>query len=1101
MNEPTKTRLVERVAEDIERPELDNRSYRVIKLPNGLEALLIHDPETDKASASLDVNIGSFSDAADMPGLAHAVEHVLFMGTKKYPRENDYHEYLNSNSGSSNAYTASTSTNFFFEVAASSSHADSAPGSASTSQTNLATGGVESPLHGALDRFAQFFIEPLFLEETLDRELRAVDSENKKNLQSDNWRLHQINKSLSNPKHPYNHFSTGNYKTLHDDPIARGVRIRDEFMKFYHTHYSANRMKLALLGLESLDTLEQWVTEMFSAVENKMLPRLRWDISPLTENELCVQVFAKPVFDMRSLELSFPYPDEEHLYESHPSRYLSHLIGHEGPGSILAYLKNKGWASGLGAGMNEICPGSALFNISVSLTEQGLENYQEVILVIFQYISILTETAPQKWVVDELKGIAEVDFRFKQKSRAMKTTSQLSSKMQKPFKPHHILSGSSIIRHFNPEAIQNGLRHLRPDNFRMLLVSQKYPGVWNQKEKWYGTEYTAEKIPLEFLERIHKASKASSCHRAPELHLPMPNEFVPTRLDVEKKEVAEPSKFPSLLRNEENMRLWHKKDDRFWVPKAFFHVLLRTPLAFISARNAVIQQLYIELVRDELVEYVYAAEIAGLDCGEAISTLGVKILVHGYNDKMPVLLEKVLTAMRDLDIRQDRFDILKERLTRGYRNLELQQPYQQIGGLFRSLIVERFWSNDQLLAEMDAVTIDDVRQMHPLLLGQFHTEILAHGNLYKEDALKMASLIETILRPQRLPRSQWPLRRSLVFPPGSNFRHEKTLRDPANVNNCIELHVYAGNQYDRVMRAKVGLFAQIADEPSFDQLRTKEQLGYIVWSTMIAIDGLLGFRVLIQSERSPEYLEKRIEVFLQSLGKRLEEMTDIQFEKHKRAIINRRLERLKNLSSETDRFTTHILSERFDFLEHEIGATYITNLTKSDIIAFYNEYISPASPTRAKLTVHLRAQNISSPADKTTALLALLAQLFQAANVPSDASKLAERFQDIDVASGDHATILGAVRAYLVKDAGMDETAAAGILEQGKDVLGKVLVDVGAAGEKAQAPEADEEALVLANGEPTLIEDIRLFKAGLPMSAAAVPVQDLSFFEELEPKL
>lgn len=67
----------------MEKPELDNRSYRVIQLPNKLEALLVHDPDTDKASAAMDVNIGSFSDSPDLPGMAHAVEHLLFMGTEK----------------------------------------------------------------------------------------------------------------------------------------------------------------------------------------------------------------------------------------------------------------------------------------------------------------------------------------------------------------------------------------------------------------------------------------------------------------------------------------------------------------------------------------------------------------------------------------------------------------------------------------------------------------------------------------------------------------------------------------------------------------------------------------------------------------------------------------------------------------------------------------------------------------------------------------------------------------------------------------------------------------------------------------------------------
>lgn len=74
---------IERVAERLEKPALDDRSYRVVQLPNRLEALLVHDPDTDKASASVNVNVGSFSDADDMPGMAHAVEHLLFMGTEK----------------------------------------------------------------------------------------------------------------------------------------------------------------------------------------------------------------------------------------------------------------------------------------------------------------------------------------------------------------------------------------------------------------------------------------------------------------------------------------------------------------------------------------------------------------------------------------------------------------------------------------------------------------------------------------------------------------------------------------------------------------------------------------------------------------------------------------------------------------------------------------------------------------------------------------------------------------------------------------------------------------------------------------------------------
>lgn len=309
---------------------------------------------------------------------------LLFMGTKKYPVENEYNQYLQAHSGTSNAYTSTTSTNYHFEVSAKPSN-DEEP-----SATN------PSPLLGALDRFAQFFVEPLFLENTLDRELRAVDSENKKNLQSDTWRLHQLDKSLSNPKHPYCHFSTGNVETLKTIPESRGLNIRDKFIEFYEKHYSANRMKLCVLGREPLDALQAWVSEFFSVIKNQDLQPNRWPHEvPFTQEQLGTICWAKPVMDSRELSLSFPFLDEDLLFETQPSRYLSHLIGHEGPGSIMAYIKSKGWANGLSAGAYPVCPGTpGLFECQIRLTPEVCSLHISFALTFF--ILLTVSTGPQK---------------------------------------------------------------------------------------------------------------------------------------------------------------------------------------------------------------------------------------------------------------------------------------------------------------------------------------------------------------------------------------------------------------------------------------------------------------------------------------------------------------------------------------------------------------------------------------------------------------------------------------------------------------------------------------------------------------------------------
>ncbi|KAL8828667.1 MAG: hypothetical protein Q9170_006498 [Blastenia crenularia] len=1083
------------VADKLETPALDDRSYRVIKLSNQLEALLVQDPETDKASASVNVNVGSFSDAEDMPGMAHAVEHLLFMGTEKYPVENDYNQYLSAHSGYSNAYTSATETNYFFEVAASSSQDPDA-------STN---GSTVSPLYGALDRFAQFFIAPLFLSSTLDRELKAVDSENKKNLQSDTWRLNQLKKSLSSPKHPYHHFSTGNLQTLRDEPRKRGVNIRDEFIQFHQKHYSANRMKLVVLGREKLDELEAWVAELFAGVVNKDLPRNRWDdVQPYSDKELLTQVFAKPVMDNRTLDIYFPYQDEEEMYEAQPSRYLSHLIGHEGPGSILAYIKAKGWANGLSAGVAPVCPGSAFFTIGVGLTEEGLKQYKEVVKVVFQYISLIKENEPQEWIVDETRGMTEVDFKFREKSPATSFTSRLSSIMQHPLPREWLLSGTSVVRKFDSQLITKALSYIRPDNYRLTLVSQTFPGDWDQRERWYGTEYRVEAIPSEFQASVREAAETTTKNRIPDLHLPHRNEFIPTKLNVDKKEVAEPIKAPKLIRNDEAVRVWWKKDDRFWVPKGNVYISLKNPLGKATPEMAVKCNLYCELVRDALVEYSYDAEIAGLDYQLSSYSMGIDVEVAGYSDKMIVLLEKVLVSMRDLEVKPERFNIVKERVLRSLKNWNFGQPYRQVGDFTRWLGSEKGWITEQYLAEVIPLGLEDIASFYPQILRQMHIEFLAHGNIHKEDALRMADLVESTLRPRTLPKSQWQIRRNLLLPPGSDFTYRRTLGDPANVNHCIEYYLYVGSLADYVLRAKLLLLGQMTEEIGFDQLRTKEQLGYIVFTGAKFASTIMGYRVIIQSEQPTEYLEERVNAFLALFSSRLESMSHDEFEGHKKSLINKRLEKVKNLDQESERFWNHISGEYFNFMQNETDVAHLKPLSKQDMIDFFNHFIHPTSPSRAKLSVHMIAQsspkalagNISAVEQKEK-LVAMLGKYLTSVGINTDTEKLSTRFDLVDVADGDQNAIISAIASYLKEDEQVSEDTVSAVLEQGQQLLGTVLPSLGI------EVKVEEEDLPPAPKvkETTVIDDVFDFKSRLAVSAGPRPVRDLREFEEVDAKL
>jgi insulysin len=447
----------------------------------------------------------------------------------------------------------------------------------------------------------------------------------------------------------------------------------------------------------------------------------------------------------------------------------------------------------------------------------------------------------------------------------------------------------------------------------MTVVSQKFPGTWKQKEKWYGTEYTYEKIPADFLAEIKHAATSTLKNRLVELHLPHENQFIPTKLEVEKKDMKEPAIAPKLIRNDELVRTWYKKDDQFWVPKANLFVNCRNTLPGATAENNLKARLYTDVVRDALEEYSYDAELAGLDYSVSSHSMGIEISVSGYNDKLSVLLEKVLVTMRDLVVKEDRFEIIKERVLRRLKNWDFQQPYNQVGDYTRWLNKEKGYINEQILAELHHLTAADIQQFYPHLLRQMHIETFVHGNLYKEDALKLSDLIESILKPRVLPQTQWPISRSLVYPPGGNFVYHKTLKDPANVNHCIEYLLYVGDKSVRELGAKTFLLDQMTHEPAFDQLRTKEQLGYVVFSGARTTSTTIGYRFIIQSEKTPDYLESRIDSFLVTFADTLEKMSESEFEGHKRSLITKRLEKLKNLDQESSRLWSYIDSEYFDF--------------------------------------------------------------------------------------------------------------------------------------------------------------------------------------------
>lgn len=81
------------IQETIRKSDKDNRQYQAIRLDNGMVVLLVSDPQAVKSLSALVVPVGSLEDPEAYQGLAHYLEHMSLMGSKKYPQADSLAEY------------------------------------------------------------------------------------------------------------------------------------------------------------------------------------------------------------------------------------------------------------------------------------------------------------------------------------------------------------------------------------------------------------------------------------------------------------------------------------------------------------------------------------------------------------------------------------------------------------------------------------------------------------------------------------------------------------------------------------------------------------------------------------------------------------------------------------------------------------------------------------------------------------------------------------------------------------------------------------------------------------------------------------------------
>ena len=856
----------------------DKREYLHLELGNGLQVVLISDLEADKSAASLTVFCGSFHDPEGRPGLAHFLEHMLFIGTEKYPEPDGYFNFVQSHGGNANAYTDSEHTNYFFDIQ---------PGA----------------FREGMDRFAQFFISPLFQEKYVAREKNAVDAEYKLQIKEDGWRAFAVQKAASNPEHPISRFNIGTLETLGGD-------VHEALLTFFRNNYSANRMGLVVLTNETLADMQPWILDIFSHIENRNLPPIERMAGIFAEGQLPATLRHDNIKDYYQVSYTFPLPSTGSFYRQKPVGYLANLLGHEGDGSLHSLFNSKGWINSLAASEDMIDDHNSVMEITIGLTEEGAAHVPRISAYLFAYLDMLQNREMERWLYDEQATVARLGFRFAEKSRAINLVRAMSPGMQR-YPAKDLLIAPYLMEEFDTDLIRGFLQALNKDNVLVTLSSPGYEG--GATEKWFGVSYDLTPGPVQMADVDTNA-----------LTLPSPNPFLPDSLALAQGD----EEGPRIVIGAAGVEIYQDTDLEFGVPRAVTHVSLRNPNGLVARADAARAKLYIRLVQDDLNALAYPALLAGMNYQIAAHPKGFRLSVTGYHDKQLLLLEEVLKRLVGLEIDPQRFTLLKMELLKDLENTSKDRPFIQSYRRLRNEMRTADWAPAELIEALADVTRSDLVIWRNRMLQAVTLQAMLHGNVTDARADELLSLIKQYVRVKVV---------STGDPQVVAVNDARVIGlDIDHADASMALYVQdESDSYEDL--AKSALLTHLIAPGFFSSLRIEQQLGYVVTAVNMILRRRGGISFVIQSPvAGPDELRQRTLDFMDEQTGRLAGMSAEEFSTNKSGLIARLTQKDKSLAERSYRYWSDLDLGVTTFDSNMRVAAEVAKLSIGDISQFLN---------------------------------------------------------------------------------------------------------------------------------------------------------------------
>tara|TARA_B110000003_G_scaffold144631_1_gene145714 strand:+ start:1641 stop:4424 length:2784 start_codon:yes stop_codon:yes gene_type:complete len=883
------------VIADINKSPSDPRKYSTFTLKNGIEVVTVSDPKLTTSAVTLSVGVGQFQDPENAQGIAHFLEHMIFMGSEKYKSPNEYMQFISENGGSTNAFTAAEQTTYLFSI-----------------NSRMFSQG--------LDRLSSAIKSPLFDASMVEKEISAVNSEWLLLRQSDQFVVNRASVNTTNPNHPKSQLGVGNNETLSRDKEILLSSLRE----FYNQYYSANLMKLVLVGNQSQRELKSYAKKYFGNIKNNKIERPVTKESGYLKDSLLKNIYVQTKTGQPSLTLEFPFKDNRDKWKSKPNQYVSRLLNSQEENSLFSYLTDEGYIEGGVASINPNVWGAdgAVF-FDFTLTSKGLANKDLVIDLTFKYIDLISTQGINKKYYDEMKAINDREFEDYTPPQALSMAVNFGSQIfDVPIE--NLIDYNLRTDFFDEKAIQDVLSQLVPSNVRIYHLSPDESTSIDLK--YADGSYRVETIPQDDLTNWGNTDIA--------IYLPEPEVI---SFD-DKDDITFASKefeTPQIVFSEKGVQAFLSQSKDHKNNKGIMQVKFMSPTsgksAQVEAELSIILYHFFKKNRGKLAKAYRGAGISIIPQPDQYGNLGFTFI--GRSLSQIKYANQLMESFASFEIKdwevQNAIKIILDSL----EDSEEDDISNQLFTYDSELDKTSRWNRTQVISAMKNVTRQSILKTHKDYMSTTFLDIYAYGNYNPAKVKIFAKDLRDIIGPST---QLTHFRYIPSFKPMPGTASMKKVSIPKDGVGILDNYIYP--EKSKKITAQLSLINKLFRPTFFNELRSNQEVGYIASSFSSETNEYPTLSTVIVSDSNNlEDLKVKVMSFNYGFAVAFKDLDNKTIENVKKAMIEELEKEAENLFVESSSYLDDWGKGNYNFDTDQLMINHIKNTSKDDLVALVNQ--------------------------------------------------------------------------------------------------------------------------------------------------------------------